>query len=335
MTQLLAPASAPVPPSRPLPSVPVWQKVGRSIDRAGDSIGALRRASLDWSVKELPIELSRPFHENRIIRTHKAIVRADNEEVLGVVGARYQPIQNTDAFRFLDSIVGERLASFETAGELHGGKVVWLLLRIPSELRVRGSDDVVHPYLIAINSFDGTRAFRVFNTAVRVICQNSLTMALRTATGAGLSLRHTESALSRIEEARRTLGIATRQFAKLNEEMNRMAGARITEIRAKAYFQMVWPDNPEVEASTSTRARSVRERMFEQFQREGQQMPKLAGTAWLAYNAVSHYTDWERPTRGLDDDRRAQNRLESIWLGDSASLKRQAWADALTMASSN
>lgn len=333
MTQLLAPASASVPPSRPLPSVPIWQKVGRSIDRAGDSIAALRRASLDWSVKELPIELSRPFHENRIIRTHKAIVRADNEEVLGVVGARYQPIQNTDAFRFLDSIVGERLASFETAGELHGGKVVWLLLRIPSELRVRGTDDVVEPYLLCINSHDGTRAFRVFNTAVRVICQNSLTMALRTAGGAGLALRHTESALCRIEEARRTLGIATRQYAQLNTEMNRLAATRITEIRAKAYFQLVWPDNPEVE--DSTRTRSVRERMLENFQREGEQMPKLAGTAWLAYNAVSHYTDWERPTRGLDDARRANHKFESILLGDSASLKRQAWADALTMASSN
>lgn len=316
-------------------SAPVWHQLGQRTEQAVTSTAALKLAGLDWNVECQPIQLvgSASQHSPRPITTHKAVVRTDTADILGVVGRMYCPIQNEQAFGWLDDVVGERLAIFETAGSIHGGRTVWMLLRIPKELRVRATDDLIQPYLLAVNTHDGTRALRVFSTAVRVVCNNTLTLALRSAGTTGLTLRHTENALTRIEHARKVLEIAHRQFTTFQKQADLLASAKLDDRQAKRYFDLIWPDDPDAESNTRTA--NVRDRFMANFHDDQQRLPGIEGTWWAAFNAVSQWTDHERTSRGAGAMQKAGNRLHSIWLGNSADLKRTAWDTALELARVN
>lgn len=310
--------------------LPVWRQLGSDIRQAHTTPDALAQAALDWEVSELPIELSLPFTDNRLIKSHKAIVRADTQDLLGVVGTRYQPIQNREAFRFLDAILGEFKLSLETAGELHGGRVVWMLVRLPVQLRVADTDDVSDPYLLCVNSHDGTMAFRVLTTMIRVVCQNTLTLALRDGAGHGVSFRHFPRILDRVDQARRAVHGSMARVARLNEEVQVLGAKRIDEKQTRQYLKAVWPDDPDT--SDPSRAEATRQQLLDNYHAEGELIPSIAGTAWAAVNAVTHFADYQRPSRGVSDHRKLSNRLESIWFGDSAALKRRAWDLAIQMA---
>jgi phage/plasmid-like protein (TIGR03299 family) len=316
--------------------VPVWRRVGRSVagsDSAGD---ALRRAGLDWSVREQHLEISEPFGDNRLIRSHKAIVRTDTSEPLGVVGSRYQPIQNREAFDWLTEVLakagaagGTDTLTLETAGELRGGRVVWMLARLPNELRVGRTDDLIRRYLLICNSHDGTKAFRALITPIRVVCQNSLTLALRDRSG--VQLRHTQHAMTRIPEAMRILGLAEIGYRSMQTKVDALARVRLDSRRMLEYFDAVVrtiADSPE-------QRKEIRARLVDNMDDRRQRLPGIAGTLWAAFNAATQYADWERPVRGTTEARRDQNRLSSIWFGSSADLKRHAWNEALSMAASN
>ncbi len=311
-------------------STPVWHRLGQRTEEAVDSTEALRLGGLDWRVEPRPVSV----HHNGAhapIPTHRAVVRTDNQHVLGVVSDRYSPIQNAEAFEWLDSVTGTDLATYETAGSIRGGKLVWMMLRLPEELRIAGTDDVTHPYLLACNSHDGTRALRVLRTSVRVVCNNTLTRAL--GAGVGLSLRHTGRTQEKLEDARQVLGIASRGFRHMNEEMNAMARVQLGTRGLDEYFKRVWPDDPTSESNDG--AVKVRNRMTELFDDEPQRLPGVRGSVWAAWNAVSQYTDWERRHRGGSRERRDENRLRSIWFGDSAEVTRRARNVALEIARSN
>jgi phage/plasmid-like protein (TIGR03299 family) len=314
---------------------PVWHRLGQRTESAVTSEAAIRMAALDWLVVERPIMVLDPDGEMSRVSSHKAIVRKDTNSTLGVVGRRYTPIQNHEAFAWLDAVVGERLAMYETAGSLHGGKVIWMLIRLPHELRVRNTDDVSRPYVLVCNAHDGSQALRVLTCSIRVICNNTLTMALREGREASsLAIRHTESIHERVEDARKTIGIAAKRFEHLQHQMNRLSERPIKKDELERYFKVIWPDPPEAE--DTSRAEAVREQLMENFHLESQRLPgssgsRIAGTAWAAFNAVTMFTDHQRPTRGRTDYQRENNRLASIWLGDSAALKRRAWDEAMQL----
>lgn len=310
-------------------SRPVWHKLGQRTSEAVTSEQAIRLAHLDWTVSESPIQLTEPVNGSRTIPSHKAITRDDNGSVLGVVGKRYTPIQNVEAFQWLDSVVGEKRAIYETAGSIHGGRFVWMMIRLPEDLRIKGTDDVTTPYVLVCNSHDGTRALRILNCAVRVVCNNTLTMALGRGGTQGLGIRHTACIHKKVDEARRALGIAAKRYSTMQLEMDRLAKHEMSVREVKTYFKELWPDNPQAENTSRTQA--VRDRLLENF--ESERLAGVSGSAWAAVNAVSAFTDWQRPTRGRTERHRDNNRLASIWFGDSASVKRNAWDKALELVS--
>jgi phage/plasmid-like protein (TIGR03299 family) len=308
---------------------PVWHRLGQRTQTQVTSEAAMRLARLDWRVEKRPLMLADGDSAD-FISTHQAVVRCDNGAVLGIVSPRYTPLQNHEAFEWLDEVVGERLAIYETAGSLHGGRTVWMMVRLPSAIWIRGTHDVTQPYILLCNGHDGARALRVFNTSVRVVCNNTLTWAMTRGTGQGLCIRHTRSLKHRIEQARSVLGIAQQEQREKQREMEALARRPLRAVEARQYFECVWPDDPEV--LDNDNARRVRTQMAENFALEGDAMPAVAGTAWAAYNAVSRYTDWQRPARGRTPRQIDDSRLSSIWFGDSAALKRRAWGQALALA---
>jgi phage/plasmid-like protein (TIGR03299 family) len=238
-------------------------------------------------------------------------------------------VQNRQAFGFLDAVVADGGLRYHTAGALGKGERVFLLAKLPGQLRVKDTDDVVDQFLLLANAHNGTAALRVLFTPVRVVCQNTLSMALRKGRGEGISIRHSGDLTAKIREARRVLGIAAKFYEDAREKIDRLASVSPTSTQLAEYFESLYPDPQDGDAS---RARKTREQLHALFEGgTGNDMPGIKNTLWCAYNAVTELLD-HRSYRGRNDRERASNRLQSIWWGTAAKLKERAWEAALALA---
>ena len=174
-----------------------WHGLGRIIMDAPASREALELAGLDWQGESRNIYSG----TGAMIPGYRANVRSTDDAVLGVVSDRYRIVQNEEAFQFTDDLLGEGV-TYETAGSLQGGKKVWMLARLPRKYLIAG--DQVEPYLVIFNSHDGSSGVKVAMTPIRVVCQNTLNLALNTAKRSWTA-RHTENVLLRVQDARETL----------------------------------------------------------------------------------------------------------------------------------
>ena len=174
-----------------------WHGLGRIVMEAPASREALELAGLDWQVESRNIYSG----TGAMIPGYRANVRSTDDAVLGVVSDRYRIVQNEEAFQFTDDLLGEGV-TYETAGSLQGGKKVWMLARLPRKYLIAG--DQVEPYLVIFNSHDGSSGVKVAMTPIRVVCQNTLNLALNTAKRSWTA-RHTENVLLRVQDARETL----------------------------------------------------------------------------------------------------------------------------------
>ena len=174
-----------------------WHGLGRIIMDAPARREALEMAGLDWQVESRNIYSG----TGAVIPGYRANVRSTDDAVLGVVSDRYRIVQNEEAFQFTDDLLGEGV-TYETAGSLQGGKKVWMLARLPRKYLIAG--DQVEPYLVIFNSHDGSSGVKVAMTPIRVVCQNTLNLALNTAKRSWTA-RHTENVLLRVQDARETL----------------------------------------------------------------------------------------------------------------------------------
>ena len=174
-----------------------WHGLGRIIMDAPASREALELAGLDWQVESRNIYSG----TGAMIPGYRANVRSTDDAVLGVVSDRYRIVQNEEAFQFTDDLLGEGV-TYETAVSLQGGKKVWMLARLPRKYLIAG--DQVEPYLVIFNSHDGSSGVKVAMTPIRVVCQNTLNLALNTAKRSWTA-RHTENVLLRVQDARETL----------------------------------------------------------------------------------------------------------------------------------
>ena len=159
-----------------------WHKLGKPLDHPATATEAITAAGLDWSVTLSPCyaggegdEVDAPKYLP--IAGKRAVVRTDRQLAIGVVGTRYRPIQNTDAFGFFDAVVGEGKAIYETAGSLNDGRRIWMLARVPGDIWVADEDNV-KKYLLLCNSHDGGSPLRALFTPIRVVCENTLRAAL-------------------------------------------------------------------------------------------------------------------------------------------------------------
>ena len=176
-----------------------WHGLGTEVQEAVNSADALRLAGLDWTVQPREIQVV----GGDKIMNYKANVRSSDGSVLGVVSDRYQIVQNADAFAFTDELIGGDVR-YEPAGSLQGGRKIWLLAKMP-ERQIAG--DAVEPYLCFSNTHDGSGAIRVCMTPIRVVCNNTLNLALNTAKRQW-SARHTGYIEQKMQEARLCLELA-------------------------------------------------------------------------------------------------------------------------------
>lgn len=313
---------------------PAWHKLGTVIEQATTSAEAIGLAGLDWGVEQWPVRAFDPDNNSveAGIPGTVANVRTDTKAVLGVVGRRYRVFQNHEAFDFMDSLVGDKLAMYETAGSLHGGKRVWMMAAIPKEYRA-GPDDLIKPYVLLTNTHDGTQALRMIPTTVRVVCQNTLNLALRDAGVEGLSISHHPKLESRVAEARAKLCIIAARFDKFDDELHAMLERDLSVTEAGNYFRGL--SGVELLGQTDRQKKSreqIHGQMLANFDNERNTLPGVKHTVWGAYNAVSEWADHQRKYRGGDAAEKLDRQLDSVWFGQSHQIKQAAYHGALELA---
>ncbi|MCE9560859.1 MAG: DUF932 domain-containing protein [Planctomycetes bacterium] len=304
---------------------PPWHRLGVTVSEAQSSSEAIKLAGLAWGVEQWPIVARREGVE-RPVTNRVANIRADTGAVLGVVSHDYRVFQNADAFRFFDAIVQEKLAMYETAGSLKGGRQVWMLARLPKTLRVAGEDEI-RPYILLTNSHDGSRALRMIPTTIRVVCSNTLSLSLRRASATeGLTVYHSESLEQRVAEARTKLGIITTRIDEFEQQIQALAKRPMAQADLTTYFTKLVED----------RAEDTQKRMLGAFlanlDHPTNTLHGISGTAWAAYNAVSQWADHQSVVRGQTEVQRADSRLHSVWFGAAAELKAKAFDAAVALA---
>jgi phage/plasmid-like protein (TIGR03299 family) len=303
-----------------------WHGLGTRLETPATAREAIDSAGLDYLADIKPIETA----DGTPVPQRRAVVRSDTGDVLGVVGTSYVPLQNHQAFGFLDAVVANGELRYHTAGALGKGERVWMLAKLPDHIRVKGSDDISEKFLLLSNSHDGSSSLRVFFTPIRVVCSNTLAIAERNGRGQGLSIVHKGDLTSKIRQAQEVLGLAKRFYDDAEAKINQLASHYPNPRQLEEFFKQVYPDSPDGE---SARTKNVRAEMLRLFEHGiGHDMPAIRHTTWTALNAVTEYVDHARSTRGRTPMDRASNRLESSWFGSGARLKQRAWELAVKMA---
>lgn len=309
---------------------PAWHGLGRNVREAVTSAEAMKMAGMDWKVLEAPLYgMTRPGTPDKVegmtfISDKKLNYREDAEGKaiqLGVVGDGYVPIQNSEAFEFMDGLIGEGAARYETAGAIKQGRRVWMMAQLPGALTVGSAEDQVRKYLLLCNGHDGGMALRAFFTPIRVVCANTLRAALNGKEG-GVTLRHTGGIKDKLAEARRVLGLATKHYEDLGAAFNRFYQEAMSLSAAEDYFKAVVPDNSRAE--NKARTENIRGFMLNGF-KAGRGASIAGRTLWGAYNAVSEYADHTKFERQGLKAESADGRFESIMLGSSGDMTARAF----------
>lgn len=265
-----------------------WHGLGAKVMEAPDSEGALIAAGLNWNVVQEPIFTG----ENEPIRGYKANIRDSDRRVLGVVTDRYKVIQNHEAFAFTDELLGQGVR-YETAGSLQDGKKVWLLAHMPHEYIISG--ERISPYLLFSNTHDGSGAIKVALTPIRVVCNNTLNLALSTAKRSW-SMVHTGDIRSKMQEARDTLFMAERYMDELGKEFEALRLKKLPDQKVMEYIEVLLP----VEDGLTPQQIKNIERLREDMKIRYFDAPDLQDTGKNAYrfiNAVSDFATHAKPLR--------------------------------------
>jgi len=197
-------------------------------------------------------------------------------------------------------------------------------------VQVDGTEDHIEKFLLLSNSHDGSSCLRMMFTPVRVVCQNTLNIALDGGAGQGIAIRHTENAQGKVTEAQRALGLAMSYYDGLGGLCTKLAAVPASKDAVGRYFLELVPDNGK--AKVNTRTENIREDLVGLFHNgKGNRIAGVRGSWWAAFNAVTEWTDHHRSTRGEEGDK-AESRLASNWFGSGAQMKGRAWTLALEAA---
>jgi len=294
-----------------------WHGLGQKIDTAPTSEDAIKVAGLDWDVIPKPIydELGRE------IPGYKVNMRSTDNKNLGIVTNRYKIVQNREAFAFTDALLGEGVR-YETAGSLASGKRVWLLARMENTTLC---EENIDPYLVFTNSHDGTGAVRVAISPVRVVCQNTLNLALSQASR-HWSCAHKGDIQSKLEEARYTLASAERYMEALEEEFGELKLKKVTEKQVRDMtekllqleFKELYKKAIQTGKIINIKEAAQQQKFEEKLNRKRTDIlniyyekPDLVGTEHTAFRFINAVSDYATHT---EDHKQTKNYQENLFM---------------------
>ena len=274
---------------------PAWHGLGQILDQRMTAKEAIENANLSFEVEKRPlytsveeINSSEIKVYNRLdVATHFATVRTDTNEVLGVVGNKYEVVQNRDCFAFFDSIVEEGAAIYETAGVLGKGEVIFITAKLPDNLII--GNDVIEQYLFLTSSHDGSGAITAAFTPTRIVCANTLKIALGK-TSREVSIKHTLNAKVQLAMAANLMNIVTKKGKDLESLFNRFAKVRIDDtIFMHLLKECFKPTDTQIEDASKFVSIRAEEVLNYHHTHETQQGRECKGTLYGFVNAVTGF----------------------------------------------
>lgn len=258
-----------------------------------------------------------------VIPNKKALVRDDNGTPLSVVSESYCVVQFEQVAETLVAAAKGVGAIFHTAGLLgENGDQGWLLAELPRVIRVKGDESEVRPFLLGRAAHDGHNGVVIKNVATRVVCQNTLGVAMREDSKFSVSIHHTKNASERLKEAEHGFRLLLDGMDEFEQVANMLASTRFTERQLLRTIDDLLPlaDDKEKQSKALVEKRERIQSLFETGMGIG---PGIRGTAWAAFQAWTEFADHHRVVR---DDANGAKRLESVWLGRAADMKQDALA---------
>ena len=314
-------------------AAPAWHNLGTVLNNPLTTADALQQGGLDFSVLKLPNIHYLPNGEELISENSFFTVRTDVNKVLGDrLGKDYTVMQNIEALNLVDEILQAGTATIETAGAIDEGKKVFICLKVANDIIV-GSEDTVKQYVLIANSHDGSMSITASPTNIRVVCNNTLTAALRGAQDK-IKIRHTSNASTRLQEAAKVLKLMSNNTAVNTDNYNEMAAAVISKEQMFNYFGNIFCSPEEIkEMQSGKRAANVLSSRKQNvlndvlnFATRGQgQALAMKGndfTMWSAYNAVTGYITRKKFSSPND-------RANSLLFGTNAETVERAGVLAL------
>ena len=265
-----------------------WHGLGTKVKEAPASNDALILAGLNWQVLQEPIFTA----ASEPIEGYKVNIRDSDRKALGVVTDRYKVIQNNEAFAFTDELLGEGVR-YETAGSLQGGKKVWLLAHMPREYIISGEQ--ISPYLVFSNTHDGSGAIKVALTPIRVVCQNTLNLALAKANRCW-SMIHTGDIHEKMQEARDTLLRAENYMQELGQEFENLRMKKLSDRQVTEYIEILLPLEDNSTPQQTKNIRKLREDMKMRYF-DAPDLQHVGKNAYRFVNAVSDFATHVEPLR--------------------------------------
>lgn len=265
-----------------------WHGLGTIVANAPTSEDAITLAGLNWEVLQQKV-----YTEDGLrIDGSFANVRSSDMKPLGVVGSRYKIVQNVDAFKFTDTLLGEGV-KYETAGSLNDGKTIWLLAKLPNKYDILG--DKVDPYIVFTNTHDGTGSVKVAMTPVRVVCQNTLNMALKDARRTWTA-RHTGSIEAKMNDAIETLQLANEYMEAVNNTFEDLYKIKLSDFEVRSIINKIVPIEEDMGKVQKENNEKVRNDILYRF-KEAPDLRQLEYTGARLIQAVSDTATHIEPFR--------------------------------------
>jgi phage/plasmid-like protein (TIGR03299 family) len=298
-----------------------WHGLGNKVDDKITIADAIDASGLNWEVGLKAIQTV-----DGEALPEKATYRVSDGRIFSVVGPRYVPLQNKDAFDWFQPFLDAGECNLHTAGSLHNGEKVWVLAQLNRDCSEIVGDDTVCKFILLSNSHNGTTAIRVGYTPIRVVCANTMAMAHSKDSGSQLiRIRHTRSQKVNLEKVRDIMDNINVQFEATAEQYRFLASKNFSARDIDAYVKVVLGVEKTPIEDISTRTKNIIADIMTRIEGPRQSLPGVKGTWWAAYNGVNEYLNYAK-------GRNADNRIDSLWFGQGANDNSDAFTSALEFA---
>jgi phage/plasmid-like protein (TIGR03299 family) len=292
-----------------------WHGMGTVIpEDVVTAADAITLAELDWKVLKRPVYVDLPGAEDvTILPDYCATVRDRDNRTLGIVGKDYTPVQNVEAFDFVDTLLASDEAKYHTAGSLKDGRQVWLLARLNRDILIGGEEsERIAPFILLSNGHDGSHGLTVAVTPIRVVCWNTLSYALSKSKRTWAT-RHTSGITDRVAlatEAAETLQLSYKFFDRLEAVGTQLAGEKFSDADFDKFLQTLMPLPDKEKSVRAFRGAEEKQEVIRKIFRTEDNLANVRNTKWAALQAVTQYHDHEKRIRTKDEDDQRVRRFE-------------------------
>lgn len=324
-----------------------WHGLGKVVEDAMTSHDAIELAGLNYEIGLAKLQGRIESYDNKVgetlnnnqveffgIPNYFATYRKDTNDYFGVVGSRYEIVQNREAFSFFDEIVGRKEAMFETAGALGKGETIFISAKLPGYIKV-GTSDIIEKYLLFTSTHDGSGSIKAMLTPVRVVCNNTLNQALKNNSNK-ITLKHTLNVHERLQKGAELMGLVNTHTEKFQQCLNYLSKCEVTNEQVTTFVNELYLSYSELELlerangkiqivdEISTRKKNVISDVLVSID-SGIGQDTFRGTSYWLYNGITNYYS------NIKSYNSAEDRFSNLIEGTSANVEQKAFDKVLVL----